>query len=171
MKFTYIFLLSLYFVYALAYTTKTLPNSTTKTVPNTSSTKSIPVTSTTKSLYFTSSTKSIPKTSTSATKSIPITSSTKSIPKTSTSTTKSLYVTSSTKAIPSTTTTKGNTSVPTNSNNSNYYYSCGAQDYDCKNQKSNECYSALSQCWSQPWSTSVEEECNAINMICSKIWN
>ncbi|ORX75636.1 concanavalin A-like lectin/glucanase [Anaeromyces robustus] len=157
--------------------TKTVPKTTTKTVPKTS-TKTLPQTTktlpkTTKSIPQTS-TKTVPKTST---KSIPQTS-TKTVPKTST---KSIPQTStktvpktSTKSIPQTTKTVTRTTTTrtsTQTNNADYYYSCGAQDWDCKSQKSNECYAALGQCWSQPYSNAVAEQCAAIDRMCQKIWN
>ncbi|ORX84523.1 hypothetical protein BCR32DRAFT_291251 [Anaeromyces robustus] len=163
MKFVNLGLYSLFFVYALAATTKTVPV-TTKTVPSTSYTKSIPNTSSTKTVPYTSSTKTVPYTSS---KTVPNTSSsTKSVPKTSS--TKSISYTSS-KTVPAT--SKTNNSAATGSNSSSDYLSCGTQDWDCKSQKSNECYAAVGQCWAQPYSSSVAEECAALDKICQQIWN
>ncbi|ORX77805.1 concanavalin A-like lectin/glucanase [Anaeromyces robustus] len=139
-------------------------NSATKTVPRTT-TKTVP--------YTSSSSKTIPRTTTYYTKTIP-NSTTKTIPGTTTytktipnSTSKTIPVSSTSKTVPTTTRTN---SGSTQTNNADYYYSCGAQDWDCKTQKSNECYATLNQCWAQPYSSTVAEQCAAIDRMCQKIW-
>ena len=118
---------------------------------------------------------------TTSTKSVFITTtSTKSVPR------------SSTKTVPASSTSSSNNNNYNNNNNNNYnnnnnnnnynnnssgsqnadyYLSCGSQDWDCKNQKSTECYNAVGQCWSESYDASLSQKCEAISAICSKIWS
>ncbi|KAG4086733.1 hypothetical protein H8356DRAFT_1316537 [Neocallimastix lanati (nom. inval.)] len=165
MKLINILFLSLFFVYSLAATTtKTIPDSllsknTTKTLPIVNAiSKTLPIANVTS--------KTLPVNNV-TTKTLPVNNVTSKTLPIANATSKTLPIANT---IPITiTTTSSNTSVQTNS--SDYYYSCGAQDWDCKTQKSNECYATLNQCWTQPWDSSLPEKCNAINAVCAKIWS
>ncbi|ORX79585.1 hypothetical protein BCR32DRAFT_205435 [Anaeromyces robustus] len=73
------------------------------------------------------------------------------------------------------------TSISTSPTSSIYYqwyadffntdwYSCGNQDYLCKQLQSDNCYLAVNSCWSKvPWPES-EKICNEMNTKCSIIW-
>ncbi|ORX44859.1 cellulase-domain-containing protein [Piromyces finnis] len=48
------------------------------------------------------------------------------------------------------------------------YFTCGAQDWQCKSEKSDICFSEVSKCWG---SGKDAETCTKISFECSKIWN
>jgi len=50
------------------------------------------------------------------------------------------------------------------------WYTCGNQDYICKQHSSDNCYNAVNSCWGKVPYPESNTLCNEMNGICGKIW-
>jgi len=115
-----------------------------------------------------------PSTTTTATTSSFRPSTTSQTQTTTTTTTKKQTTTTTTKR--TTTTTKSSTQTGSSYRQryaeffNTYWYSCGNNEYLCKQLKSDQCYAIVNDCWVKvPWPES-STLCNEMNAVCSKIW-